>query len=99
MNYQYIIIALLLANLLLQIYNMRPFREGFQVPAGGSTNPQFTLNPSANPNTCTIILAVREQLVKSQQAAAATGTEADVERIKVSIATIDKNARENNCKI
>ena len=90
--YEIVLIGLLTAILLLQIYNMRPLREGFQAVTG-----KVVSGPENNPNTCIIMLAVKEQLEINLKKASAAGTKDEAERTEQSIAAINEELANYKC--
>lgn len=71
---------------------MRPFREGFQ-----TTTPQITTDPANNPNTCAIVLAVKEQLELNLKKATAASSQAEIDRTTQSIAAVNDELEKFKC--
>ena len=96
---EYIIIALLVAILLLQIFNIKSSREGFQ-----TTTPQETgtisFDPAdftANSATCSIMKALREQIVKMLNKATLEQNEQMINQMTDSLKMFDIKLADIKC--
>jgi hypothetical protein len=98
-----LIIALLVAVLLLQIFNMNSsLREGFQTTTQqtGPKTSSFSYDPAdieATPNTCAIINAVREQVVKALNKATLEQDENIMNQMADSLKSLDAKITEMKC--
>lgn len=89
---EYVIIALLAAILLLQIFNMKPIflREGFQTTPSSGTISFDPANVVATPNTCIITRAIKEQIIKSLNNATLINDTKTMETLTNSLNNIDR---------
>ena len=92
-----LIIALLVAILLLQIFNMNSsLREGFQT-TNSTTDSYDPADIEASLNTCTIMNAIREQIVKALNKATLEQNESSMNQMADSLKGLDDKIREMKC--
>jgi hypothetical protein len=87
---EYVIIALLVAILLLHIFNTKPMREGFQTTPSTETISFDPANVVATPNTCIITRAIKEQIIKSLHNATLINDTNTMELLTNSLNNIDR---------
>ena len=87
---EYVIIALLVAILLLHIFNTKPMREGFQTTPSSGAISFDPANVVATPNTCIITRAIKEQITKSLHNATLINDTKTMEVLTNSLSNIDR---------
>uniref|UniRef100_A0A6C0DDI0 Uncharacterized protein n=1 Tax=viral metagenome TaxID=1070528 RepID=A0A6C0DDI0_9ZZZZ len=96
---EYIIIALLVAILLLQLFNIKSSREGFQTATPQQTSP-VSFDPAdynPNSNTCAIMKALREQIVKMLNKATLEQNEQMINQMTDSLKMFDIKLADIKC--